>query len=187
MPKMGFPAREGLFPVSVVLVSSIDKATQIPNIITIAWCGVVCSDPSLLSISIRPSRHSHRLVKETGDFVVNIPSSSMLKQVDLCGIRSGRDTDKFKLCSFTSERSSKVISPSIKECPVSIECRVKEMISLGAHDMFIGEVMLIHVDDRMLTPKNGVDYAKACPFVFNQGEYWDLGKRIGYYGFSAKQ
>ena len=186
MPKMDFPPREGLFPLPVVLVSSIDKRTQIPNIITIAWCGVVCSDPALVSISIRPSRHSHRLIKESGDFVINIPTSSMLKEVDLCGIRSGRDTDKFKACSFTSEKSAKTTSPSIKECPVNIEARVKEVITLGTHDMFVGEVLLIRVDDRILTPKNSIDYARACPFVFNQGEYWNLGKRIGYYGFSAK-
>ena len=186
MPKTDFPPREGLFPLPVVLVSSIDKAPQTPNIITIAWCGVVCSGPALLSISIRPSRHSHRLIKESGDFVINIPTASMLKEVDLCGIHSGRDTDKFKICSFTSERSSKITSPSIKECPVNIECRVKEIISLGTHDMFIGEALLIHVDNKILLPKDGIDYAKACPFVFNQGEYWDLGKRIGYYGFSAK-
>ena len=186
MPKTDFPPREGLFPLPVVLVSSIDKATQIPTIITIAWCGVVCSDPALLSISIRPSRHSYRLIKEAGDFVINIPTSSMLKQVDLCGIHSGRNIDKFKVCSFTSEKSSKTSSPLIKECPVNIEARVKEIIPLGAHDMFIGEVLLIHVDNKILVPKDGIDYAKARPFVFNQGEYWDLGKRIGYYGFSAK-
>ena len=186
MPKTDFPPKEGLFPVPVVLVSSIDKATQAANIITIAWCGVVCSDPAMLSVSIRPSRHSHRLVKETGDFVINIPASTMLKEVDLCGIRSGRDTDKFKACSFTAEPSSKVLSPMIKECPVNIECSLKDMISLGAHDMFIGEVQLIHVDNNILVPKGGIDYAKASPIVFNQGEYWSLGKRIGHYGFSAK-
>jgi len=110
----------------------------------------------------------------------------MLKEVDLCGVRSGRDTDKFRACSFTSLEPDKVLSPIIKECPVNIECRLKDVIRLGAHDMFIGEVALIHADDSILTPKGGIDYAKASPFVFNQGEYWSLGKRIGYYGFSAK-
>ena len=186
MPKNEFPPREGLFPVPVVLVSSIDKATRVPNIITIAWCGVVSSDPASLSVSIRPSRYSHRLIKETGDFVINIPTTSMLKEVDICGIRSGRDTDKFKACSFTSIPSKKILSPMIKECPVNIECRLKDIISLGAHDMFIGEVQLLHIDDKILIPKNGIDYSKASPLVFNQGEYWSLGKRIGYYGFSAK-
>ena len=186
MSKTNFPPKEGLFPLPVVLVSSIDRATKIPNILTIAWCGVVCSEPVLLSISIRPSRYSNRLIKETGDFVINVPKSSMLKEVDLCGTHSGRDTDKFKVCSFTREESSKIISPLIKECLVNIECRVKQIISLGTHDMFIGEVLLIHVDNKILGPKNSIDYGKACPFVFNQGEYWDLGKRVGYYGFSTK-
>ena len=186
MSKKEFSPREGLFPVPVVLVSSIDKAAQSPNIITIAWCGIVCSSPAMLSISIRPSRHSHRLVKETGYFVINIPTTSILKEVDLCGTRSGRDIDKFKACSFTPIPSNKISPPMIKECPVNIECKLKDIISLGVHDMFIGEVLLIHADNKILTPKDGIDYAKASPIVFNQGEYWDLGKRIGYYGFSAK-
>ncbi|MDD5428850.1 MAG: flavin reductase family protein [Candidatus Omnitrophica bacterium] len=186
MPKTEFSPKEGLFPVPVVLVSSIDKTTGAANIITIAWCGVICSNPPMLSVSIRPSRHSHRLIKDAGDFVVNIPDSAMLKKVDLCGIRSGKDTDKFKECAFTRAPSVKVASPAIKECPVNIECKLKEIISLGTHDMFIGEVILIHADNNILTPKRGIDYAKASPFVFNQGEYWSLGKRIGYYGFSAK-
>ena len=187
MPKTDFPPREGLYPVPVVLVSSIDKSTQIPNIMTLAWCGNVCSEPAMLSISIRPSRHSHRLIKETGDFVVNIPSSSMLRQVDQCGGRSGKDIDKFKLFSLTPEPSEKVLSPAIKECPVNIECKVRNVLGLGAHDMFIGEILLIHVDNEILDPKEGIDFAKASPFVFNEGQYWDLGKRIGYYGFSSKK
>jgi flavin reductase (DIM6/NTAB) family NADH-FMN oxidoreductase RutF len=186
MPKTEFPPREGLFPVPVVLVSCVDKAADAANIITIAWCGVVCSATPMFSISVRPSRLSHRLIKETGDFVINIPSTSMLKEVDTCGVRSGRETDKFKVCSFTRLASKKAISPLIKECPVNIECKVKDIISMGAHDLFIGEVLLIHVDDNILNPEDGIDYAKASPFVFNQGEYWSLGKRIGRYGFSAK-
>ena len=186
MPKTDFPPREGLFPLPVVLVSSIDKATKIPNIITIAWCGVVCSDPALLSISIRPSRHSHRLIKESGDFVINIPTSAMLKEVDLCGVLSGKDTDKFKRCSFTSIKASKISSPMIKECPVNIECRLKDILKLGSHDMFIGEAVAVHKDDNILFSDGNIDYSKAKPFVFTQGEYWDLGKSIGFYGYSSK-
>lgn len=186
MPKTDFPPREGLFPVPVVLVSSIDKATCAANIITIAWCGVVCSNPPMLSISIRPSRHSHLLIKNTGDFVVNIPDVAMLKEVDLCGVRSGKNVDKFKLCSFTPITSDKVLSPAIKECPVNIECKVKDIISLGAHDMFIGEILGLRADSSILTSAKNIDYSKISPFVYNQGEYWSLGKRIGNYGFSAK-
>lgn len=110
----------------------------------------------------------------------------MLRQVDLCGVCSGRDVDKFKTSSFTAIPSSKALSPMIKECPVNIECKLKSIIPMGAHDIFFGEILTVHVDDNILAPKGGIDYAMASPFVFNQGEYWSLGKRIGYYGFSAK-
>lgn len=175
---------EALYPVPVVLVScgSIARA----NIITIAWCGVVCSSPPLLSISIRPSRHSHRLIKEAKDFVINMPTAKLIKKTDLCGITSGGDTDKFKLCGFTKIPSKKITSVMIKECPVNIECKLKKIINLGAHDMFIGEVVLVHALKKVLAPDGRIDYKKADPAVFNQGEYWSLGKKIGRYGFSGK-
>lgn len=147
---------------------------------------MACSEPPQLTVSIRPSRYSHRLIKETGDFVVNVPRASIIKSVDLCGVKSGRDIDKFEACSFTKLASSKVTSPSIQECPVSIECRLKDIVKLGTHDMFIGEVLAIRIDNKILDPKNKIDYLKADPIVFNQGEYWSLGKRLAFYGFSAK-
>ena len=184
MPKITLPPSEALYPVPVVLVSSGNKDKA--NIITIARCGVVCSKPPTLSISIRPSRHSHRLIKETGDFVINIPSKNLLEKTDLCGIRSGKDADKFKLCSFTAAPSSRIVSPMIKECPVNIECVLKDTISLGSHDMFIGEVLACHVDTFVLGKSGRIDFDKAKPVVYNQGEYWDLAKRIGTYGFAGK-
>ena len=186
MKKLEMPPSEALYPVPVVLVSSIDKATKKPNIITIAWCGIICSDPPLISISIRPARFSHKLISDTKDFVINVPSSGMVKEVDTCGVRSGRDIDKFKACSFTPVPSSKVSSPMIKECPVNIECELKKVVKLGVHDMFIGEVVAVHTDEGVVGEDGDIDYSKAKPFVFNQGEYWDLGKKIGTYGFSAK-
>jgi len=186
MSKREFPPSECLYPVPVVLVSCIDKTGQKANIITIAWCGIVCSAPPHLSVSLRPSRFSHELIKETGDFVVNIPTKELLKKVDLCGNCSGRDIDKFKTCSFTKVPSSKVHSPAIKECPVNIECRLKEIIKLGAHDVFIGEVLAIHIDEGILNVAGKIDYDKAKPFVYNQGGYWDLGEQIGYYGCSKE-
>ena len=186
MKKLEMPPCEALYPVPVALVSSVDKAANKANIITIAWCGIICSNPPLISISIRPSRHSHKLIKDAGDFIVNIPTSDMVKKVDLCGIRSGRDIDKFRACSFSARPSSKISSPMITECPVSIECKLKNIIPLGVHDMFIGEVVAVHADEAVIGENGDIDYAKAKPFVFNQGEYWDLGKKIGYYGFSAR-
>ncbi len=185
MKKSEAQPSEALYPAPVVLVSSVDQSTKKANIITIAWCGVVCSAPPLLSVSIRPGRFSHKLIKDTGDFVVNIPSKEMLMKVDLCGVRSGRDIDKFKACNFTASPSSKVTSPRIEECPVNIECKLKHVINLGAHDMFIGEVVSVHVDERIVDKDGNIDYKKAKPFVYNHGEYWDLGEKIGSYGFSV--
>lgn len=187
MPKREFPPSEALYPVPVVLVSCADKAAGRANIITLAWCGVVCSKPPMLGISIRPSRLSHRLIKETKDFVVNIPSVKILKETDLCGVISGKDTDKFKACSFTKKASSKVSSPMIAECPVNIECVLKSVIELGTHDLFIGEVAAVHADEGILSPGGSIDYGLAMPFVYTQGEYRELGGKVGLYGFSKQK
>jgi len=175
MSKLELSPGEALYPVPVVLVScgNSDRA----NIITIAWCGVACSKPPLLTISIRPSRYSNGLIREGGDFVINIPNQNLLKETDVCGIVSGRDKDKFELCGFTKSMASIVKPPMIKECATNIECKVTNVLSLGAHDMFIGEVVKVHHDSSV---------PKAAPIVYNQGEYWSLGKKIGRYGFSAE-
>lgn len=186
MSKQELPPREALYPVPVVLVSCLDRDNQSANIITIAWCGVACSKPPLLTISIRPSRLSHEIINKTGDFTVNIPTEGIIKNVDICGIRSGREIDKFKICSFTQVSSSKIYSPMIKECPVNIECKLKDVVRLGTHDMFIGEVVSVHADSDIIDQKGRIDYSKARPLVYNQGEYWNLGKKIGHYGFSSQ-
>ena len=184
MQKKQFPPSEALYPAPVVLVSCGDRKSS--NIITIAWCGVVCSNPPLLSISIRPSRYSHKIIKDSGDFVINIPNEDLIKKADLCGIVSGRDKDKFQLCKFTGIPSSKISSPMIEECPVNIECKLKDIIPLGTHDMFIGEVLVFHVDESAMDEKGRIYYKRLKPVVYNQGEYWNLGKKIGNYGFSGK-
>lgn len=186
MSKLELPPSEGLYPVPVVLVSCLDKSTEHSNVITIAWCGVVSSNPPQLSISIRPSRHSFKLIKDAGDFVVNVPTSDMVKSVDLCGIQSGNNVDKFSLCKFTKISSTKISSPMIKECPVNIECIVKNVLDLGSHHMFIGEVLSVHVDKEISDKSGRIDFTKTKPFVYNQGEYWDLDKKIGFHGFSGK-
>jgi len=183
MAKLILPPSEALYPVPVALVSC-GRTPAKANIIAIAWCGVVCSKPPLISISVRPSRHSHKLITESGDFVVNIPSSDLAKKVDLCGMKSGRDTDKFKACSFTAVPSSKVSSPLIAECPMNIECVLRQTLKLGAHDMFIGEVVAVHADEGVVGKGDRIDFRKAKPFVYNHGEYWDLKGCIGHYGFS---
>ncbi len=184
MPKLELSPSEALYPVPVVLVScgSRDRA----NIITIAWCGVACSKPPIVSISIRPSRYSNGIIRETCDFVINIPSRKLLKETDICGTVSGRDKDKFGLCGFTKSDPSIVKSPMIKECPTNIECKVTQILSLGTHDMFLGEVVKVHHETSILGKEGKANYFKAAPIVYNQGEYWSLGKRIGRYGFSAE-
>ena len=142
MAKLERKPSETLYPTPVVLVSCADKIKQTANIITIAWCGVICSNPPLLSISVRPSRYSHKIISESKNFVVNIPKVSFLKETDLCGVNSGKDVNKFKICSFTTLPSKMISSPMIKECPVNMECVLKDSIRLGTHDMFIGEIVL---------------------------------------------
>lgn len=187
MAKLERSPSEALYPVPVVLVSCSDKSGQRHNIITIAWCGIVCSNPPLISVAIRPSRYSHKLITETGDFAINIPAKNILDKVDACGIASGKTIDKFKEFSLTALPAKKISSPLIKECRVNIECKLKDIFKLGTHDLFIGEVLIVHVDEEIISKNGSIDYKKAAPFVYNQGEYWGLGHIIGSYGFSSKK
>lgn len=184
MPKVILPPSEGLYPVPVTLVTCLDKSNNRCNIITIAWCGVASSKPPQLYVSIRPSRHTFNLIKKIGDFVVNVPDEALIKSADMCGVSSGLDMDKFTKYNLTELPSQKISSPGIKECPVNIECKLKKTIDLGAHHMFIGEVVSITADRKIIDKNGRIDFAKARPFVYNQGEYWNLGRKIGYYGFS---
>lgn len=186
MPKTEVQPSGALYPVPVVLVSCLDREANRANIITVAWCGVAASVPPTISISIRPSRHSHKLIAQEREFVVNIPSSTMLDAVDLCGTVSGKDLDKASRCNFTMVNSSKISCPMVMECPANLECRLKDIVTLGSHDMFIAEVVATHFDEGILTTDGKIDFKKAKPFVLNHGEYWDLGRMIGSYGFSSK-
>jgi len=174
-----------LFPCPVVLVTCVDPDGR-PNIITLAWAGVICSDPPMLGLGIRPHRHSYALIEGTGEFVVNIPTVEILKETDFCGVVSGKDVDKFSETGLTAEPAEKVKPPLIRECPVNIECIVKKKIPLGVHHLFLGEVVLVHVDQNALDEEGEIDFAKVSPFVYNQGEYWSLRRKIGVHGFSEK-
>ncbi|MBI4743279.1 MAG: flavin reductase family protein [Actinobacteria bacterium] len=174
-----------LFPCPVVLVTSVDANLK-PNIITLAWVGTICSEPPMIGISIRPSRYSHKLISESKEFVVNIPSEDLVFAVDYCGVVSGKDIDKFKQAKLTSVSALQVKPPLIEECPVNIECKVKNIISLGTHDLFIGEVVKVHIDEDVLDEKGKVDIAKAKPFAYTVHEYWSLKEKIGFYGYSKK-
>jgi flavin reductase (DIM6/NTAB) family NADH-FMN oxidoreductase RutF len=173
-----------LFPCPVVLISCKGFNGE-TNIITIAWVGTICSKPPMLSIGIRPKRYSYELIEQLGEFVVNIPTEKIVKEVDFCGIVSGRDVDKFVKAKFTQKPADKVRSPIIQECPVNIECIVKKKIPLGVHHLFIAEIVQVHIDEEVLNEEGRIDFTKISPFVYNQGEYWSLRKKIGVHGFSS--
>ena len=174
-----------LFPCPVVLVSCVDS-TGNPNIITLAWAGTVCSEPPMVGVSIRPTRFSYQLIKDSKEFVVNIPPTRFIKETDYCGVASGKDVDKFSETKFTPEKAQKVKVPMIQECPVNLECVLTDTIPLGAHDLFLGEVVQVHIDENVLDEKGKIDFSKVDPFVYNVGEYWDLNKKVGTYGFSQR-
>jgi len=174
-----------LFPCPVVLVTCVDSKRK-PNIITLAWVGTACSDPPILGLGIRPSRYSHELIEGSGEFVVNIPTRDILKETDFCGMVSGRDVDKFSQTGLTPEPAERVKPPLIKECPVNIECVVRKKIPLGVHHLILGEIVCVHVDQDILNEKGRIDFNEAASFVYNQGEYWSLNRKIGTYGFSKK-
>lgn len=175
-----------LFPCPVVLVTCINSAGS-PNIITLAWVGVVCSNPPIIGLGIRPKRHSYQLIEDVGEFVVNIPTKEILKEVDYCGVVSGKDVDKFSETGLTAEPAKLVRPPLISECPVNIECVCKQKIHLGTHDLLLGEIVQVQVDQDILNKRGNIDFTKVALFVFNQREYWSLDQKIREVGFSKRQ
>lgn len=174
-----------LFPCPVVLVTCVDYKEK-PNIITLAWVGTVCSEPPTVALGIRPTRYSYKLINDTKEFVVNIPTSKILRETDYCGVTSGKEQDKFSITRLTQEPADKVKPPLIRECPVNLECILKDNIPLGAHDLLLGEIVQVHVDRQILDENGNIDFTKAEPFVFNVGEYWSINKKLGTYGFSKQ-
>jgi flavin reductase (DIM6/NTAB) family NADH-FMN oxidoreductase RutF len=172
-----------LYPSSVVLATSSHQGKD--NIITLAWVSTVCFDPPMVGCAIRDTRYSHELIKNSGEFVINMPSETIVKETDFCGQVSGRDTDKFAACNFTKGKASQVDVPLIEECPINIECTVRKIVHLGTHDLFIGEVVAVNVDEDILE-KNTISYKKAAPIAYARGDYWSLGEQLGAYGFSKK-
>ena len=185
MARKNLPPATLLFPTPVVLVTCVDETGK-PNIITLAWVGVVSSEPPMIGISIRPERYSHACVKRLKEFVVNLPTEEMVRKVDACGVLSGREADKFLSMGWKQVDAEKVKPPLIDECPVQMECQVKKIISLGSHDLFLGEIVALHVKEEVQKEKGRIDISKALPLVFCPGanEYWSLGKYIGHYGFT---
>ncbi len=183
--KVDFKGSVILNPVPVVLITSKNKEGK-DNVFTVGWIGTVCTKPPMLSISIRPERLSYEYIKETMEFTVNLPARNMTKQVDFCGVRSGRDIDKIKEMGFTMKEGEKVNSPYIDECPVSIECQVKQIIPLGTHDMFIAEVVSSHVNENLMDEKGKIHFEWADLITYCHGEYFSMSKYpLGSFGYSV--
>lgn len=185
MAKKEISPYNALFPNPALLVTC--GKIERPNIITIAWSSTACMDPPMLTIAVTPSRYSYNLIVESKDFVVNIADAKDVEKVDYCGNVSGLDIDKFKACDFSIERSAKVNSPRIRECPINIECYLDRTVHLGTHDLFIGQVANVSVDEGLLGKNNRPDIDSMDTLVYAQGRYFQLGKALGEYGFSVEK
>lgn len=186
MSKVTFKPGNMLYPLPVVMVSVQGKDGK-PNIITVAWAGTVCTNPPMVSISVRPERFSHHLIEETGEFVINLTTKELAFATDYCGVRSGRDVDKWKEMKLTPLPSTVVSVPGIEQSPVNIECKVVKTERLGSHDMFIAEVVAVRVDDKYMDEKGSFHLSAAEPIVYSHGEYYDMGKKLGRFGYSVQK
>lgn len=157
------------------------------NVLTAAWTGIVNSEPPMTYVSIRPQRHSHSIIQEKGEFVINLPTEAIVKATDLCGVKSGRDVDKFALAGLTAEPSNLVAAPGIAECPISLECKVREVTSLGSHDMFLADIVAVDVDPKYVDEKGALHMEKAGLLAYAHGAYFGLGKQLGTFGFSVRK
>jgi flavin reductase (DIM6/NTAB) family NADH-FMN oxidoreductase RutF len=182
--KIEFAEAQMIAPSPVVLVGCAHPELGL-NLLTIAWTGIDCSDPPTLHVSIRPQRHSHRMIADSGCFTVNVPTRELLRQVDLCGIISGRDGDKWARAGLTPLTGAAVAAPLVAECPVNFECAVRHVLALGAHTMFVGEVVARHADEGIVQ-SGRIDFSRLPLVAYVDGEYWSLGERIGSYGFSGR-
>lgn len=172
-----------LAPVPAVMVSVGDENEK--NIITVAWCGTLSTTPPKTYISVRPSRHSYEIIKRTGEFVINLVPTSLAKSADYCGIYTGAKVDKFEKCRFTPEACEGVSAPAIAECPVSIGCKVTDIIPLGSHDMFIADVLSVSASEELFDKDGALHMEKADLTAYVHGAYFALGKQIGKFGYSA--
>lgn len=175
-----------LYPVPAVMVSC-GRQGEKANIITVAWAGTICSDPVMVSVSIRPERYSYGIIKETGEFVVNLVNNRLVFAADYCGVKSGRDVDKFREMQLTPLPSRQVGAPGIAESPVCLECKVTQVIPLGTHDMFLAQVVGVTVDEQYMDEKGKFHLNSAGLVAYSHGEYFELGKKLGSFGYSVRK
>lgn len=186
MAKQEWKPGNMLYPLPAVLITCADKDGK-ENVFTVAWAGTICTNPPMVSISVRPERFSHGMIMQTKEFVINLTTEDMAYAVDFCGVRSGRDVDKFEICKLTREKASKVNAPLLVESPVCLECKVKEVKKLGSHDMFIAEVVAVHAEEEYMDQNKRFRLKQARPLAYSHGEYYGLGKQLGTFGYSVKK
>ena len=185
MSKVTWKPGTFLYPLPVVMVSC--GTMEESNIITVAWTGIMNTDPAMVYISVRPTRHSYNIIKESGEFVINLTTEDLAYTTDWCGVKTGAQFDKFKEMNLTKEPAKFVKCPMIKESPVSVECRVKEIKELGSHNMFVAEVLAINADEKYIDEKGAFDISKCNLIAYSNGNYYSLGKKIGKFGFSVQK
>lgn len=186
MAKVDFKPGNMLYPLPAVLVSVADAQGN-DNLFTVAWTGTVCSDPAMVSISVRPERYSYQMLRQTGEFVINLTTEKLAFATDFCGVKSGRDLDKWKELGLTRLASKVVKPPRLSESPVNIECRVEQVIPLGSHDLFLARVVAVSVDDAYMDEKGSFHLETADPIVYSHGTYFSMGQPLGKFGYSVKK
>ena len=187
MAKQAWKGGNMLYPLPAVMVSCASEAGE-RDIVTVAWAGTVCTNPPMLSISLRPERHSYHIVRESGEFVVNLVTARLQRACDWCGVRSGRDFDKWAECGLTPAPAATLgLAPAIEESPVNIACRVREVLELGSHHLFLANVLAVQVEESLLDEGGKLDLARANLTAYSHGEYFELGRRIGSFGYSVRK
>lgn len=185
MSKISFKPGNMLYPLPVVMVSVTDGVSD--NIITVAWAGTVCTNPPKVSISVRPERYSHHMIEANGEFAINLTTRELAYATDYCGVKSGREVDKWEELHLTKLPSDIIKAPCIAQSPVNIECKVCKVERLGSHDMFIADVVAVHVDDKYMDEKGTFHLSYANPIVYSHGEYFNMGEKIGKFGYSVQK
>jgi len=187
MTKTIFKGSAMLNPVPVVLITSKNKEGKV-NVFTVAWIGTACTKPPMITVAIRPERLSYEYIKESGDFVVNLPSSKMVREVDYCGVRSGKQIDKIKEMKFKTENSKDIMAPIISECSIALECKVRSITPLGSHDLFLAEIVNTHVDNSLIDAVGKIHFEKADLITYSHGEYFSVNsKPLGKFGYSVQK
>lgn len=186
MEKEHWKAGNMIYPVPAVMVSC-KRENEKPNIITVAWCGTCCTNPPMAYVSIRPERYSYDIIKETREFVINLTTKDLAFATDLCGVKSGKDMDKFNETGLTPQASQHISAPGILESPVNIECKVREILPLGSHHMFLADVVGVTINKEYLDEKNRFDLAKSNVIAYSHGQYFTLGELLGKFGYSVQK